>query len=134
MFEQFKKFSPFQASLINSQELAFVGDSVYSVFVRTMLVSKGNQKTNVLHKTANSFVKASAQSELIEKITPVLSEEEQNVVRRAVNYKTNNKAKHSSLEDYKNATGFEALIGYLYISNQTKRLEEILNLTLEGEN
>ena len=134
MFEQFKNFSPFQARLINSQELAFVGDSVYSVFIRSMLVSKGNQKTNVLHKTANTFVKASAQSEMLEKLMPSLNDEEQNVVRRAVNYKTNNKAKHSSLEDYKNATGFEALIGYLYISNQTERLEQILNSTLEGEN
>ncbi len=128
MFEQFKNFSPFQASLINSQELAFVGDAVFSVYVRSRLVSKGNQKTNALHKTANTFVKASAQCEMIKNLTPHLTQEEQDVVRRAVNYKTNNKAKHSSLQDYKNATGFEALIGYLYISNQNTRIEEIFEI------
>lgn len=132
MFEQYKNFSPFQASLINSQQLAFVGDSVYAVFIRSMLVSKGNQKTNTLHKNANTFVKASGQFEALKKITPILTEQEQDVVRRAINYKTNNTAKHASLEEYKHATGFEALIGYLYISNQTARLEEILNLTLEN--
>ena len=132
MFEQYKNFPPFQASLINSQQLAFVGDSVYAVFIRSMLVSKGNQKTNTLHKNANTFVKASGQFEALKKITPMLTEQEQDVVRRAINYKTNNTAKHASLEEYKHATGFEALIGYLYISNQTARLEEILNLTLEN--
>ena len=132
MFEQYKNYSPFQASLINSQQLAFVGDSVYAVFIRSMLVSKGNQKTNTLHKNANTFVKASGQFEALKKITPMLTEQEQDVVRRAINYKTNNTAKHASLEEYKHATGFEALIGYLYISNQTARLEEILNLTLEN--
>lgn len=132
MFEQFKNFSPFQASLLNSQELAFVGDAVFSVYVRSMLVNNGNQKTNVLHKTANTFVKASAQSEMLQTLEPLLTEEEQNVVRRAVNYKTNNKAKHSSLQDYKQATGFEALLGYLYISNQTDRLEQILKLVIKG--
>ena len=133
MFEQYKNFSPFQASLINSQQLAFIGDSVYAVFIRSMLVSKGNQKTNTLHKNANAFVKASGQFEALKKITPMLTQQEQDVVRRAINYKTNNTAKHASLEEYKHATGFEALVGYLYISNQTARLEEILNLTLEND-
>lgn len=133
MFSQFKNYTPFQASLINSQQLAFVGDSVYSVFIRSMLVSKGNQKTNALHKTANTFVKASGQFEALKKIMPKLTQTEQDVIRRAINYKTNNTAKHASLEEYKHATGFEALIGYLYISNQTERLEELMNLTLEKE-
>ena len=132
MFEQYKNLTPFQASLLNSQQLAFVGDSVYSVFIRSMLVAKGNQKTNVLHKSANAFVKASGQFEALKKIMPVLTQTEQDVVRRAVNYKTNNTAKHATLEEYKHATGFEALIGYLYISNQTQRIEELLNLTLEN--
>lgn len=133
MFQQFKTYSPFQASLINSQELAFVGDAVCSLYIRSFLVSKGNQKTSVLHKTANTYVKASAQSELLKKIMPSLTEEEKAVVNRARNYKTNNKAKHSSLEDYKYATGLEALLGYLYLSNQTERLLNILNAFVMGE-
>ena len=133
MLEQFKTYTPFKASLINSQELAFVGDAVFSVYVRAMLVSNGNNKTNILHKTANKYVKATSQAQMLLKIMPNLSEEEHSVVKRAINYKTNNKAKHASIEDYKYATGLEALIGYLYISNQDKRIEDILNIIIKED-
>ena len=126
MFDELKKYKPFEASQLNSQQLAFVGDAVYSAVIRTRLVAKGNQKTNDLHKHANTFVKASAQFEALKTLLPILTEQESDVVRRAVNYKTNNIAKHASIEEYKHATGFEALIGYLYISNQIERLEELI--------
>ena len=126
MFDKLKKYTPFEASQLNSQQLAFVGDAVYSAIIRTMLVAKGNQKTNDLHKQANTYVKASAQFEALKTLLPILTEQESDVVRRAVNYKTNNIAKHASIEEYKNATGFEALIGYLYISNQIDRLEDLI--------
>ena len=127
MFDNLKNFTPVQASLLNSQELAFIGDAVYSVIIRNMLVCKGNQKTNELHKSANKFVKASAQFDALKVIMPLLTEQELDIVRRAKNYKTNNIAKHASIEEYKNATAFEALIGYLYISNQIERLEELVS-------
>ena len=130
MLDNLKKYTPTQASLLNSQELAFIGDAVYSCVIRSMLIAKGNQKTNQLHKMANTFVKANSQFEAIKTLLPYLSEQESDVVRRAKNYKTNNIAKHASLEEYKNATAFEALIGYLYISSQIERLEELLKIVL----
>ena len=127
MFDNLRCYSIKDASLLNSQELAFIGDAVYSVIIRNMLICNGNQKTNELHKKANTFVKASSQFEALKILAPNLTELESDVVRRAKNYKTNNIAKHASIEEYKNATAFEALIGYLYISNQIERLEELVS-------
>ena len=132
MFDNLRCYSIKDASLLNSQQLAFVGDAVYSCIIRSMLVSFGNQKTNELHKMANKYVKASAQFEALKILMPYLTEKENDVVRRAINYKTNNIAKHASIEEYKHATGFEALIGYLYITNQTERLEQLVSIVLNN--
>ena len=113
--------------------LAFVGDSVYTLFIRTMLTEKFDVKSGKLHTLANDFVKAQGQSEVLNKIMPILSEEEVAVFKRARNYKTHSVAKNASVIDYKRATGLEALIGYVYLIGDYDRLNQILNLCVEGE-
>lgn len=115
-----------EAKNLNMQSLAFVGDSVHTLFVRTKLILKHDAKSNQLHTLANSFVKASGQSTAIDELIKTFSEEELEVYKRARNYKTQNLAKNAKLSDYKKATGFEALLGYLYLTNQTNRLMWLL--------
>lgn len=111
--------------------LAYVGDSVYEVYIRTMLISKSNKKVNDYHKQSITFVKAKAQAKFLETIYESLSDEEQNVIRRGKNAKSNTIPKNCTLHDYRQATAFEALIGYLYLKKENARLFEIFNLALK---
>lgn len=111
---------------LNPQILAFVGDSVYSLYIRNKLALDNNVKITELHSMTTNFVKAKGQSNFIEKLLPLLSEEEFAIYKRARNYKTTNVAKNSSVADYRRATGLEALIGFLYLTNNYNRLNEIL--------
>ena len=111
---------------LNPQILAFVGDSVYSLYIRNKLALDNNVKITELHSMTTNFVKAKGQSNFIEKLLPILSEEELSIYKRARNYKTTNIAKNSSVADYRRATGLEALIGFLYLTNNFERLNEIL--------
>ena len=107
--------------------LAFIGDGIYDLIIRTILVSKGNESTNRLqHKTA-SYVKAGTQSAMIRALMPYLTEEELAIYKRGRNAKPHTTAKNATLEDYHRATGFEALVGYLYLLGRTGRILEILN-------
>ena len=116
---------------LNPQSLAFVGDAVFSLYIRHKIVLADKEKPNDQHKHTTHFVKASGQSDIIKNIENILTEEELKIYKRARNYKTNNIAKNSSVTDYKRATGFEALLGYLYLTNNKERLNEILNLSYE---
>lgn len=115
----------------SSLALAYIGDGVYDLIIRTMVVEKGNARANLLHKTVSGMVKASAQAEIIKKIEPVLTEEEKGVYRRGRNAKSYTKAKNASLSDYRQATGFEALIGYLYLAHKMDRILELVKLGLQ---
>lgn len=115
-----------QIKNLNPQVLAFVGDSVYSLYIRQKLAICENVKITELHSLTTNFVKAKGQSNFIENLLPILSEEELAIYKRARNYKTTNIAKNSTVADYKRATGLEALIGYLYLSENFERLNEIL--------
>lgn len=112
----------------NSLVFAFVGDAVFSLFVRTYLASVSTAKAGVLHVSAVKFVRASYQKKLLEFLQQYLTEEEVEIVLLARNAKTNNIAKHSSLEEYKKSTSFEALVGYLYLTGQSNRLLQILDI------
>ena len=114
--------------MYNPTILAYIGDSVYELFVRTLLVSKGNAQVSKLHKKAVLFVKAKAQAEMADKLEEHLTEEEKDIIRRGRNAKTTSMPKNAELADYKHATGFEALLGYLYLNNRIDRLLEILHL------
>lgn len=120
--------------------LAYMGDCVYDLIIRTVIIARGNRSANDLHKWAVRYVKAKAQSDLIECMLEhnLLTPEEEAVYRRGRNAKSYTKAKNADIADYSRATGLEALIGYLYLSDKTERAIELvkesfrlLNLDLE---
>lgn len=108
--------------------LAFIGDTVFDLFVREALVCEANRPVNKLHKQATQMVKAQAQAAFAEKIMPMLTEEELAVFKRGRNAHTNHKAKNASEGDYHYATAVEALFGYLYLSGEMERLRELFEL------
>ena len=110
---------------LSALALAFVGDSVFDLFIRTMLVGSG-KKVKDLHREAVGYVKASAQAAILKRLEPELTPKERHVVRNARNTKVNTVPKHADIMDYHYSTAFEALLGYLYLSGQNERLNEIL--------
>ena len=118
-----KEFSPLV--------LAYIGDAVYELIIRSILVSMGNRPVNKLNKDATSLVKAGAQSEIIKLISDNLSEEEYTVFKRGRNSSPHTMAKNASMSDYKYATGFEALIGFLYLDNRCDRALELVKLGID---
>ena len=114
--------------------LAYIGDAIYELVIRTILVEKGNTQVNKLHQRASKVVKASAQSEIIEKLKPYLTEEEMGIFKRGRNAKSFTMAKNASMSDYRRATGFEALMGHLYLTEQWDRMLELIKIGItEGE-
>lgn len=107
--------------------LAFIGDSVYDLMVKRHFVLKSNMQPEKYHKNVTKIVSANAQSAFIDSYMEKLTEQEKDVFRRGRNSSPHTKAKNASLEDYLKATGFEAVLGFLYLSEQTERLEEIIN-------
>ncbi|MFA9465469.1 MAG: Mini-ribonuclease 3 [Velocimicrobium sp.] len=116
--------------------LAYIGDGVYDLIIRTLLVEKGNAPVNTLHKKASKIVKAETQARLIRALEEELTEEELTVYKRGRNAKSATTAKNASINDYRTATGLEALIGYLYLDNQMERILRLIKIGLEkiGEN
>ena len=106
--------------------LAYIGDGVYELIIRTILVKKGNCPVNRLHKKASSLVKAGAQSAIMEVIEEKLTPEELSVYRRGRNAHSPTMAKHATMADYRRATGFEALMGYLYLKDDFGRIIELV--------
>jgi len=115
---------------ISSLALAFVGDAVFNLFIRTMVI-KTKKKVRDLHVESIKYVKASAQAEILKKLEAFLTPEEREVVRKARNAKVNTVPKNATLADYHMSTGFEALLGYLYLSGQNDRLNKILLASYE---
>ena len=130
----FENMSENECRLVNPQVLAFVGDGVHTLYVRNMLALSSKGKSGELHKITASYVKATEQSHVIDKIMPLLDETEKDIFRRARNYKTHSVAKNASVVDYRRATGFEAVIGYLYLAGKTEKLNKVLSLCVENEN
>lgn len=113
--------------------MAYIGDALFELFIRMYLIGEGEAKTSKLHKKSILFVKAKAQADIIKKISAYLTEEENDIIRRGRNIKPASPPKNADIMDYRYATGFEALIGYLYLSKRSERLLEILNLSI-GKN
>lgn len=111
--------------------LAFIGDGIYDLIIRTMIVEQGNAPVNKLHKKVSNLVKAPAQMELFHRIEENLTEEEVAVYKRGRNAKSFTSAKNASITDYRIATGLEALMGYLYLTNQLPRILELIKMGLE---
>ncbi len=114
------------------QTFAYIGDAVYEVVIRTMIVDEANRSANDLHKMSSEYVKASTQAEIAESLQEVFNEDELAIFKRGRNTKINSKAKNASFNDYKKATGFETVIGYLYLEGKTDRMLELIKKGLEA--
>lgn len=110
--------------------LAYIGDGIYDLVIRSVVVARGNTKASRLHQTTSQLVKAHAQSEMMRAILPVLNEEEQDIFRRGRNAKSPTMAKNATMGDYRRATGFEALMGYLYLKDEFERIIELVKCGL----
>jgi ribonuclease-3 family protein len=119
------------AKMLSPLVWAYVGDSVYELFVRTKLTNNSNAKPHKLHIESIKYVKAKAQADILKSIMDNLTEEEKDIVRRGRNTENHHVAKNSNVADYSQSTAFEALIGYLYLTKQDERLEEILNMCIK---
>lgn len=116
-----------KARNMNPVVLAFVGDAVYTLYVRKELATKSDYKTGELNGLAADIVCATAQAKFAARLSTFFTAEENDVFRRARNAKKGARAKHASVADYNASTGFEAVIGYLYLTGNTARIDEILN-------
>lgn len=117
-----------QARELNPLVLAYVGDGVHTLYIRLKALNETTGKADKLHKYVTARVNAGAQAECMRKIEGMLNEDEQDIFRRARNSHQHSMAKNASVADYKAASGFEAVIGYLYLTGQNQRLGEILEL------
>ncbi len=110
---------------------AYIGDSVYEMFIRVNLVNHSNAKPHKLHMESIHYVKAKAQADTLKKLQEHLTEAEIEIVKRGRNVQNHHVAKNANVADYAMSTAFEALIGYLYLTKQDERLQEIFNLCME---
>lgn len=125
-------------NLINGIALAFEGDAVYSTYIRRHLIFSGQTKPNTLHRLATRYVSAKAQAMLMDKMLKeqLLTEKEEEIYKRGRNASSHTKAKNTDIITYKISTGFEAVMGYLHMTGDTKRLEELIEWcigTVESE-
>ena len=114
--------------------LAYIGDGVCDLIIRSVVVGKGNTRPNKLHYRTSGIVKAHTQALIIEYLLPYLTEEEADIYRRGKNSKPQNKAKNATASDYRKATGLEALVGYLYLTDRFERLVELVKQAVDGLN
>ena len=120
-------------NLINGIALAFEGDAVYSLYIRKHLIFQGLTKPNQLHRQATRYVSAKAQAMLINKMleAQLLTEKEEDIYRRGRNASSNTKAKNTDVITYKMSTGFEAVMGYLHMTEQIERVEDLIAWCIE---
>lgn len=111
--------------------LAYIGDAIFDVIIRSILVNKGNTAVNKLHKRASDIVKAGTQAALVKALMDVFTEEEADIYRRGRNSKPHTKAKNATTMDYLDATGFEAVVGYLYLTDNMDRICELIELGIK---
>ena len=112
--------------------LAYIGDCVYDLVIKSLVINAGNKQVNKLHQETSSLVQASTQSLMMRTMQEYLTEEEHAVYKRGRNAKSVTPAKNQSITDYRRATGFEALLGYLYLQKDYKRLLELVKIGLDS--
>ena len=120
-----------KANQLNILSLAFVGDAVFTLYIRQMLASTHDSVAGKLHTLANKYVKATSQAVILDELLPSFSQREADVARRARNHHNASKAKNAGLADYRKATAFEAVLGYLKMSEKEERLNELLTRSVE---
>ena len=127
-----REYSKEEAKLLNPLQLAIIGDAVYEVFIRNYILSTNDQfSANKIHRKAIGYVKAQSQSRIIHELEEELSEEELYVYKRGRNTKSATVPKNADVRDYRMATGFEALVGYLYLTGSKERLHCIFDKSTE---
>lgn len=112
--------------------LAYLGDCIFELVIRNLVLNQGNKPVQKLHKETSAIVRASSQSKMMRVIQEELTEEEHQVYKRGRNSKTVSPAKNQSVTDYRRATGFEALMGYLYLKREYRRMLELIRIGLDG--
>ena len=130
-FKEAFQLKEVDAGMYSPLVLAYVGDAVYEIMIRTKVVNGGNVQVNKLHKMSASLVKAETQAKIVLALQEELTEEEISVYKRGRNAKSFSMAKNASMKDYRMATGFEALVGYLYLTERLDRLAEVVSHGLE---
>jgi ribonuclease-3 family protein len=116
--------------LVSPLALAYLGDAVYDLYVRQYVLSRPSRRPNQMHREATRFVSAKAQAKAVRIIDGELTEEERDMLRRGRNAKSHAPPKNTDVLDYRHSTGFECLIGYLYLARRYERLEQLMHLTL----
>ena len=111
--------------------LAYIGDCIFDLVIKSLVMNEGNKQVQKMHKETSSYVQASAQSKMMRTIQEHLTEEEHGIYKRGRNAKSVSPAKNQSITDYRRATGFEALMGYLYLTGQYERLFTLVHDGLE---
>lgn len=129
-----QSMDPFKMDMTESEAgsyaplaLAFIGDAVFELAVRTRIMRHGHGRPNDMNRRKNELVKAPAQSFMLGAVDPILTEEERNICRRGRNAKSFTMAKNATMAEYKRATAFEALLGYLYLQGRLERMQEIID-------
>jgi len=113
---------------------AYIGDAIYDLLIRTLVVKKGNCSPNKLHKRTSQLVKAGAQAEMAEVLLPIFTAEESSIYKRGCNAKPHTIAKNATAKEYQKATGLEAVMGYLYLQDNVERIIDLLKIGMtEGE-
>lgn len=116
-----------EIKMMNGSKLAYIGDAVYELYIRAYVMNQYKTHVNALNKKSISFVRAASQAKLVQHLKDKLTDEEWSVVLRGRNMKTSTPAKNASLKDYKWATGWEALIGALYLREEIERMETLIS-------
>lgn len=134
MLENFRtrEFTKDEARRLNPLQLALIGDAVYEVFIRGYVIANNTElSAHKIHREAINYVKAKGQSDIMHNIEDLLNEEESYIFKRGRNSKSATVPKNADVRDYRMATGFEALVGYLYLINDIERLEFVFNKSIE---
>ncbi len=126
MIRQILELPETEAGEYSPLALAYIGDAVYEMIIRTKIMSQGNMQVRKMHKNSAALVKAPAQAAMARLLLEELSPEEESIYRRGRNAKSGTMAKHATMAEYRMATGFEALVGYLYLTGRSMRLLELV--------
>jgi ribonuclease-3 family protein len=127
-----KEFSKDEARMLNPLQLAIIGDGIFEVFIRNYILTQNTAlSANKIHVKAIGYVKAKSQSYIMHEMEEILTDEEEAVYKRGRNAKSATVPKNAEVRDYRMATGFEALVGYLYLTGNKERLEFIFNKSIE---
>jgi len=119
--------------MYSSLSLAYIGDAVFEMCVRSKIIAQGNEPVNKLHKKSRAYVNAQSQSKMYYKLLEFLSDEELSIIKRGRNAKSFTKAKNASISDYRHATGVEALFGFLFMAGRTERITELFEICVDNK-